>query len=68
MEGGAENRKQASAVSTEPDTGLDPTNPEIMTGAETKSQILNQLSHPGTPTATHSYRQHYKAGVIMSVL
>lgn len=24
--------------------------PEIMTGAETKSQSLNQLSDPGTPT------------------
>ena len=29
--------------------GLDPANYEIMTGAEIKTQMLNRLSHPGTP-------------------
>ena len=33
-------------VSTEPH----PTNHKIMTWAETKSQMLNRLSHPGTPS------------------
>ena len=36
----------------EPDLGLQPTNHEIMTLAETKSQIFNQLSHPGTAIIT----------------
>ena len=35
--------------STEPDAGLDLRNLEIMTWAEIKSQMLNQLSHPGAP-------------------
>ena len=34
-------------VSTEPQTGLGPTNHEFMTRAETKSRTHNQLSHPG---------------------
>ena len=34
--------------STEPDAGLELMNCEIMTWAETKSQMLNQLSHAGT--------------------
>ena len=33
-----------SPVSVEPDSGL---NPKIMIRAETKSQMLNRLSHPG---------------------
>ena len=37
------------AVSTEPDAGLELINCEIMTRAQTKSQTLNLLSHPGTP-------------------
>ena len=37
------------AVSIEPYTGLDPTNCEIVTYAEIKSQPLNWLSHP-SPT------------------
>ena len=37
------------SVSTEPDVGLELTNLEIMTRAETKSQTLNRLSHPGAP-------------------
>ena len=35
------------AASPEPDVGLDLVNPEIMTRAETESQALNGLSHPG---------------------
>ena len=37
------------AVGTEPKAGLELTNCDIMTWAETKSQTLNQLSHPGGP-------------------
>ena len=37
------------AVSTEPNVGLDPTNREIVTWAEFKSQTLKWLSQPGTP-------------------
>ena len=36
-------------VHAEPDMGLEPTNREIMTWAETESQMLNWLSHPGAP-------------------
>ena len=32
--------------------GLNPTNPEIMTGAKINSWMLNQLSHPGVPLNT----------------
>ena len=35
--------------------GLDLTTQEIMTWAETKSQMLNWLSHPGAPVALNSY-------------
>ena len=38
-----------SPVSAEPDVGLELTNHEIMTWAETKSQMLNGRSHPGAP-------------------
>ena len=41
-------------ASTEPDTGLKPTNHEIMIWAKTESQTLNWLSHPGTP-AVYSF-------------
>ena len=37
------------AVSTEPDTRLELLNHEIVTRAKTKSQALNELSHPGAP-------------------
>ena len=37
------------AVNSEPDTGLSLTNSKIMAWAEIKSQMLNQLSYPGTP-------------------
>ena len=36
-------------ASTELDAGLELTHGEIVTRAETKSQTLNQLSHPGAP-------------------
>ena len=55
MGGQAEGEKpQAdSPLSAEPDvgldTGLDLTTHEIRTLAETKSQMLTQMSHPGTP-------------------
>ena len=39
----------ASTLSAEPDTGLNLTNHEIVTWAEIKSRMLNQLSHPGAP-------------------
>ena len=35
------------------DMRRDPTNHEIMTWAEVKSQMLNQLSHPGAPWDKH---------------
>ena len=35
------------SVRPEPDVGLDLTNHEIMTRAEIKSRMVNQLSHPG---------------------
>ena len=38
-----------SITNTEPDTGLDLTDGEIMTRAEIKSQTLNRQSHPGAP-------------------
>ena len=40
--------EQATPVSAELDAGLEPTNCEVMTWAEIKGQMLNQLSHPGT--------------------
>ena len=36
-------------VSTEPVVGLNLTNCKIMTQAEIKIQMFNQLSHPGAP-------------------
>ena len=36
-------------ASTEPDVGLELTNCEMVTWAEVKSQMFNQLSHPGAP-------------------
>ena len=38
-----------SAVSTEPDAGLEVMNGETMIWAKTKSRLLNQLNHPGVP-------------------
>ena len=38
--------KRLHTVSTEPGAGLEPTNHKIMTWAEIKSGILNQISHP----------------------
>ena len=44
-----ENPSMLHAISTEPDVGLDLTNLAIMT-----CQILNQLSHPGSPQRVYS--------------
>ena len=53
-----------SIVSVEPNVGPDPMNCEIMTGAKTMSQMLNQLSHPGIKNLVMDflfyYRTHYK--------
>ena len=56
------------AVSPEPGLGLDPTNTEIITCGEIKSQLLNWPSHPGAPKVIlkmlpvlrvkHKVRQH----------
>ena len=37
-------------VSAEPNAGLRPTNPELMTRARVKGGTLNRLSHPGAPS------------------
>ena len=44
-----ENSQVGSMLSVEPDAGLDPKGCEIMTAANIKSQMLNQLSHSGAP-------------------
>ena len=43
-----ENQSRLCIVSAKPHVGLELTNHEIMTWAETKSLMLNQLSHPGS--------------------
>ena len=48
--GGGRIPSRIRAVSVEPNAGLDLTNHEIITRAETKSRTLNQLSHPGAQT------------------
>ena len=49
-------------VSTEPTVGLEPTNHEIMTSAEIKSQTLNHMSHPGAPVGSVlNYKVHLKS-------
>ena len=40
-------------ISAEPDVGLKLMNCEIMTLAKIKNQMLNRLSHPGTPKMTY---------------
>ena len=47
-------------VSAEPDVRLELRNPEIMTWAKTNSQILNWLSHPGTPFYSFLTQSHLK--------
>ena len=48
-----EGKKESEAGSTlpvqRPNEGLEPTNREIVTWAEIKGGMLNQLSHPGAP-------------------
>ena len=46
-------RSRLHAASTEPDVGLELTNFEIVTRAEIKSPMLNQLSHPGPPAGIY---------------
>ena len=41
-----ENPQADSLLSVEPHVGVDPMTPEIMTQAETKSRLLNQLTYP----------------------
>ena len=40
-------------LSTEPDVGLDLMSYEIRIRSKPKSQMLNQLSHPGTPVSDY---------------
>ena len=52
LEGVAQKKRIPSrlcTVSTEPNTGLELPNSEIMTRAEIKSTTLNRLSHPSAP-------------------
>ena len=51
-EGEGERESQAAPPSH---VGLEPTNHEIMTRAETKSQTLNQLSHPVAPLEIQTF-------------
>ena len=53
------------AVSTEPEAGLELTNHEIMTWAE--SWTLNQLSHPGTPNQFWLYSGSYEWCVVRTL-
>ena len=46
---GDRDSQAGSTLSPEPDVELDPTNCEILTWAEIKIWMLNQLSHPGAP-------------------
>ena len=59
-------------VSPELNPELEPKNGEFMTSAETKSQLLNQLSHPGAPPLhlyfdpvrnEHCIKDHFKSRV-----
>ena len=56
-EGGGRKRiwSRLWTVSAESDMGLEPTNGEIMSWTETKSQSLNQLSHPSAPDGYFLY-------------
>ena len=42
-------KRESQTDNTDPDGGVELINHEIMIWAETKSQMLNQLSHPGAP-------------------
>ena len=41
--------KRLHTISAEPNTGLELTHHEILTGTEIRSQTLNPLSHPRAP-------------------
>ena len=44
-------------VSAEPGTGLELTNCEVMTSAEIKNWMLNQLSYPGASRSTDFFKK-----------
>ena len=50
--------RRLCAVRAEPEAGLHPMNGEITNWAEIKSQTLNQLSHPASPTMKFSWAYH----------
>ena len=52
-ERGERESQAGSMLSPEPDTGLNLMNHEIMAWADIRSQMLNWLSHPDTPTHYH---------------
>ena len=62
-------------VSAEPNVGLEPTNHDIVTWAETKSLTFNWLSHPGSPellsilfgVTAKFYMQGYYCGLRMVI-
>ena len=69
-EGGRERiPSRICAVSTEPDVGHEPMSHGIMTAAEAKSRMLNQLSHP-CASRSHSFVNHrnkrYTTEIILS--
>ena len=49
---------QLIAIGTEPHSGLDLTNHEIMTRAEIKSQTLSHLNHPDAPKCGSVHTLH----------
>ena len=54
-EGERESQAGSVPMSTEPDMGVGPINHEIMTWAEIQSQMLNQLSHPGSTSMVYLF-------------
>ena len=53
MQAGERQTERGETESQVGTMGLDFTNQKIMTWAETKSQMLNRLRHPGTPSYLH---------------
>ena len=61
MKGGGAEREGERIIAGSawtPDAGLKPTNPEIMTRAQIKSQTFNGLSHPGAPNRDFGNRNY----------
>ena len=50
------NLKVDTPLNLDSNTGLDPMIHDVMTGAETKSQTLNQLSYPGALSVVIVYQ------------